>query len=340
MIKIGVPKEVKNNERRVGLRPGDIKELLAWASNGPEKLEFLVEAEAGVGSGYYNQDYKDAGASIASSAAAAYKADLVMKVKEPQKSEWGLLNGQMIFGYLHASTSEELLNNKGTTLFAPYELISNGSSLPCLTPMSAIAGRLAVQKGAQCLEGEGGRLLGGIPGTAPCKVVIIGGGIVGTNAMKIALGMGADVTILDIDQYRLIEISSKNPGVKTIKSTPSNISRELKDADLVIGAVLIPGKAAPKVITTEDVKSMKNDSCIVDVSIDEGGCCETSEPTSHSNPTYKRHGVTHYCVTNIPALVPQTATTALCQETVPYLKKLINSFNNGKFETVSGITIL
>ena len=329
MIRIGVPKEVKDQENRVGMRPCDVSEILNFAHESKLDIEILVESNAGYGSGYLNEAYDDAGAIIAGPIK-VWDSDIVVKVKEPQKEEWSYLDSQIVYGYLHASSvhNKELLANSKNVCYVAYE---EQTSVNLLAPMSAIAGRLAVQKGAQCLEGVHGKLLGGIPGTAPAKVVIIGAGVVGSNAMQMAIGMGADVSILDIDMKKLADLDQKYGNrVKTLMSNNANVSTELSNADLVIGAVLLPGKAAPKIIKEEHVKSMKQGSCIVDVAIDEGGCCETSIPTSHTKPTYERHGVTHYCVPNIPALVPVTSTNALCQETVEHLKKVIKNIEGVK----------
>jgi alanine dehydrogenase len=322
---IGVPKEVKDHESRVGIVPSGVKALV----NAGHKV--IVEATAGEQSSMSDNDYRQAGAEIVGSAAEVWKqADMVVKVKEPTSAEFKFLRKDLVlFTFLHLAPlpdlTEELLKNTVTGI--AYETIRDGNgSLPLLTPMSEVAGRMSVQVGASCLEAErGGRgvLLGGVPGVAPAQVCIIGGGIVGTNAAKIALGMGAIVTLIDRNLNRLRELDDIfNSRIYTLASNSYNIAKAVKHADLVIGAVLIPGAAAPKLVTKEMVASMKSGSVIVDVAIDQGGCIETAHPTTHSNPSYVVDGVVHYCVTNMPAAVPHTSTLALTNATFPYVIKL------------------
>jgi alanine dehydrogenase len=322
---IGVPKEVKDHESRVGIVPSGARALV----NAGHKV--IVETNAGQQSSMSDEDYKQAGAEIAGSAEQVWRrADMVVKVKEPTVSEFKFLRKDLVlFTYLHLAPlpdlTEQLLKNTVTGI--AYETIRDGhGSLPLLTPMSEVAGRMSVQVGASYLEAEkGGRgvLLGGVPGVAPAQVCIIGGGIVGTNAAKIALGMGAIVTLIDRNLNRLRELDDIfNGRVYTLASNSYNIAKAVKHADLVIGAVLIPGAAAPKLVTKEMVAQMKSGAVIVDVAIDQGGCIETAHPTTHSNPSYVVDGVVHYCVTNMPAAVPHTSTLALTNATLPYVVKL------------------
>jgi len=323
---IGVPKEIKENENRVALVPAGVE---AFVSRGHS---VLIEKTAGEGSGFDDKDYMDAGAQILETAAEVFeKADMVLKVKEPLSSEYGYFKKDLLlFTYLHLAAEPNLtkaLLDKKVTAIA-YETIQlDDKSLPLLTPMSEVAGRMAVQIGAAHLEkhhGGRGVLLGGIPGTTPGKVVIIGGGVVGTNATKIAVGMGADVTIIDINLERLREIDNLYNGrVKTLMSTKYNIREELKTADLLIGAVLIPGAKAPRLVTEEMVKEMKKGSVIVDVAIDQGGSIETIDRvTTHANPVYEKHGVIHYAVANMPGAVARTSTFGLTNATLPYAIKI------------------
>lgn len=322
---IGVPKEVKDHETRVGIVPAGVKAL----TDAGHKV--VVETNAGALSSMPDSDYKSAGAEIAGSAADVWKrADMVVKVKEPIEKEYQhFREGLVLFTYLHLAPlpelTETLLQKKVTGI--AYETIRDrNNTLPLLTPMSEVAGRMSVQVGASYLEKErGGRgvLLGGVPGVPPAQVTIIGAGIVGTNAAKIALGMGSIVTLIDLNLNRLREIDDIfNGRVYTLASNYYHILKSCAHADLVIGAVLIPGASAPKLVTREMVSKMRQGAVIVDVAIDQGGCIETAHPTTHSNPAYTVDGVVHYCVTNMPAAVPHTSTLALTNATFPYVMKL------------------
>jgi len=322
---VGVPKEIKKDEYRVGLLPVGA-DLLTRDGH-----TVLIENEAGLGSGFDNQRYAAAGARVVPSAEEIYaQADLVVKVKEPQPQELARLRpGQILFCYFHFAASRELTLgclNSGITAVA-YETLRDGEGrLPLLTPMSEIAGRMSIQEGAKYLErpmmGQG-ILLGGVPGVAPANVVVLGGGIVGTNAARMAAGLAANVTLMDINLDRLRYLDEVMPAnVTTIYSDPHTIADYTASADLVIGAVLIPGGRAPVLLPRSLVTRMKPGSVIVDVSIDQGGCAETSRPTTHSNPIYLVDGVVHYCVTNIPGAVSRTSTLALCNATLPYVRQL------------------
>jgi len=338
MIKIGVPKEVKIGESRVGLTPDGVRECLAHSdleedfASQKEEVQVFIEKGAGILSGYSDEEYRLAGAYLCDTDG-VWDTDLIIKVKEPLPEEYGLIDSQVIYGFFHwnspsnAGLRERIRETSAVCL--PYEGITHIGSYysPCLIPMSAIAGRLALQKGAQILEGS--LLLGGVPGTRNAKVVIVGGGVVGYNAATMAIGMGADVTVLDIDSERLTHLDSVfRNKIKTVKSNKSNLIKELEDADLVIGAVLVPGCAAPKVITNNMICGMKPGSVIVDVAIDEGGCTELSRPTSHETPTYIANDVIFYCVPNMPALVPKISTPALTQETSYFLGHIIGSMKS------------
>jgi alanine dehydrogenase len=322
---IGVPKEIKNHEYRVGLTPGSVRELIHHGH------AVLVESEAGAGIGMHDADYRAAGADIAASAGEVFaRAELVVKVKEPQPQECALLRrDQLLFTYLHLAPDPEqtrLLLASGVTAIA-YETVTDGrGGLPLLAPMSEVAGRLAVQAGAHCLEmaqGGAGILLGGVPGVAPGKVLVIGGGVVGDNAAQIAIGMGADVTLLDKSLDRLRHLADKYEGQLTcVYSTQERIDHYARQADLVIGAVLIPGATAPKLVSRQMIANMKRGSVVVDVAIDQGGCFETSRATTHQAPTYVEEGVIHYCVANMPGAVPRTSTFALNNATLPYVLAL------------------
>jgi len=324
---IGVPKEVKDHESRVALVPSGVVTL---RENGHE---VLVETNAGNLSALTDRDYLQAGATIVEKAADVWKkADLVVKVKEPQVSEFPhLRKGLILFTYLHLAPLPDLTNRlleSGTTGIAYETLRESDGSLPLLTPMSEVAGRMSVQVGAQYLEApNGGRglLLGGVPGVAPANVVVLGGGVVGTNAAKIALGMGANVSIIDRSLHRLRELDDIfNGRLTTLASNIWTISEAMKHADLVIGAVLIPGASAPKLVRSHMIASMKRGAVVVDVAIDQGGCFETSHATTHTEPIYFVDGVLHYCVSNMPAAVPHTSTFALTNATFPYLLELAN----------------
>ena len=322
---IGVPREVKDHETRVGLVPSGVTALVEAGH------DVLVQARAGTGSSILDEEYREAGARILETPQEVWsKADLVVKVKEPQPSEYGHLRpGLILFTYLHLAPlpelTDRLLDSKVTAV--AYETIREpDGSLPLLTPMSEVAGRMAVQVGAQYLEApNGGRgiLLGGVPGVARANCVILGGGVVGNNAAKMALGLGANVTIIDINLNRLRELDDiYNGQVVTLASNVWTVREALRLADLVIGAVLIPGASAPKVVRRDMIAQMKRGAVAVDVAIDQGGCMETSRPTTHTDPIYFVDGVLHYCVSNMPAAVPHTSTLALTNATFPYLLQL------------------
>jgi len=321
---IGVPKEVKDHESRVGVTPAGVKALTEAGHR------VLVETNAGALSSFPDGEYEAVGAEVKATAAEVWAADMVVKVKEPVEKEYGFFReGLVLFTYLHLAPikglTDALLNSKVTGI--AYETVKDkAGTLPLLTPMSEVAGRLSVQVGAAYLEKEhGGRgvLLGGVPGVPPANVCVIGGGIVGTNAAKIAVGMGAKVTLLDLSLNRLRELDDIfNGKLFTLYSNSYNVERAVSEADLVIGGVLIPGAAAPKIVTKAMVAKMKKGAVIVDVAIDQGGCIETAKPTTHSNPSYEVDGVVHYCVTNMPAAVPNTSTLALTNATFPYVLQL------------------
>jgi alanine dehydrogenase len=322
---VGLPKEIKDNEYRVGLTPAGVR-ALSDAGH-----EIVVEKDAGSGSGFENSLYQRAGASIIDSADDVWaKAEMIVKVKEPIAPEYPRMReGQLLFTYLHLAPdrqlTKQLLERKVTGI--AYETITDRrGTLPLLTPMSEVAGRMAIQVGAHYLEkmsGGRGILLGGVPGVPAARVVIIGGGVVGTNAAKIAVGMGAHVTIIDNNLDRLRELDdiflSK---ISTLASSAYMIQDAISQADLIIGAVLVPGAAAPKLVTKNMLKDVPNGAVIVDVAVDQGGCIETTHPTTHSNPTYYVEGVLHYCVANMPGAVPRTSTFALTNATLPYALKL------------------
>jgi len=322
---IAVPKEIKNNENRVALTAAGT-EILKKAGH-----QILIEKNAGKGSGISDQDYKEAGAEIIADKKELFdRAEMIIKVKEPLKEEYNLFKeGQILFTYLHLAADQELteaLKERGVTAVAYETVQTEDGELPLLTPMSEVAGRLSVQAAASFLEkpkGGSGMLLGGVPGVKPAKVVVIGGGIVGRNAAKISLGMGADVTIMDIKQSTMRYIDDTFPcGIKTIMSNQSHVAEEVKEADVVIGAVLIPGAKAPNLVTEEMIKTMTNGSVVVDVAIDQGGCIEGTYPTTHDDPVFTKHGVIHYSVANMPGAVARTSTFALTNATLPYIKKL------------------
>ncbi|MGN8769494.1 alanine dehydrogenase [Paenibacillus barengoltzii] len=317
---VGVPKEIKNNENRVALTPSGAYSLVKAGHS------VWIETQAGAGSGFEDTEYAAAGAKVVGSAAEAWSADLVMKVKEPQPSEYGFFRpGLILFTYLHLAPEPELtqaLKDQGVTAIA-YETVEVNKTLPLLTPMSEVAGRMSVQIGAQFLEkphGGKGILLGGVPGVKRGKVTIIGGGVVGTNAARVAIGLGADVTIIDLNPDRLRQLEDIfGARVQTLMSNPQHIAEAVAESDLVIGAVLIPGAKAPKLVTESMVKTMRPGSVIVDVAIDQGGIFETVDRiTTHSDPTYVKHGVVHYAVANMPGAVPRTSTLALANATLPY----------------------
>jgi alanine dehydrogenase len=324
-MRIGVPKEIKVHEYRVGLVPAGARELVAAGH------EVLVEREAGAGIGFDDADYEKAGARIAPSAKEVFaQTDMVVKVKEPQLQECALLRpGQILFTYLHLAADPaqaSALIKSGATAIAYETVTAPNGSLPLLTPMSEVAGRMSIQVGALSLQkamGGSGVLLGGVPGVPPAKVVVIGGGVSGTHAAEMAVGLRADVSVVDLSVNRLRELSSIfGNSLKTVFSTGDAIEKLVREADLVVGAVLVPGDSAPKLVTRDMVKQMRRGSVMVDIAIDQGGCFETSRPTTHAEPTYVVDGVVHYCVTNMPGAVPRTSTFALTNATLPYVKAI------------------
>jgi len=326
-MKIGVPKEIKIHEYRVGLVPAAVRELVGSGH------EVLVEQGAGAGVGFDDAAYQAVGAHIVGDARAVFgAADLVVKVKEPQLVECAMLRpGQVLFTYLHLAADRpqaEALMRSGAHAIAYETVTARDGSLPLLTPMSEVAGRMSVQVGATLLHksaGGRGMLLGGVPGVAPAKVVILGGGVSGTAAAEIACGMRADVTVIDKSLPRLRELDALFGGrLKTVFSTAASIEAAVAQADLLIGAVLVPGAAAPRLVTRNMVRAMRQGAVIVDIAIDQGGCIETSRPTTHADPTYVEEGVVHYCVTNMPGAVAQTSALALNNATLPYVRALAN----------------
>ena len=335
MMKIGVPKEIKNHEYRVGLSPANVRELATLGH------EIILESNAGIGIGATDEIYKKMGARICSDPLELFgQSEMIIKVKEPQKEERALLReGQILFTYLHLAPDAEQtsdLVNSGAICIAYETVTSPQGGLPLLAPMAKEAGRMSIQAGAYCLEhshGGLGILLGGVPGVDPAKIVILGAGVVGTHATHIAVGMGADVWVID-----------KNPNVlespwqqfgrntNTVFATEEAIEEHVSNADIVIGGVLTPGAAAPKLVSEDLVRSMKSGAVIVDVAIDQGGCCETSKPTTHDEPTYITHDVVHYCLTNMPGGVPRTSTYALNNVTLPHV---INLATNGYRKALS-----
>ncbi|MCF6157165.1 MAG: alanine dehydrogenase [wastewater metagenome] len=324
---IGVPKEIKPDEYRVSLIPVGVEEMVKYGHT------VLVEKGAGLGSGVSDQEYEEAGAKLVETCKEIYeRAQYIMKVKEPLPEEYPYLReGQIIFTFFHFAASKKLtdavLNAK--VIAISYETIRDKHGHhPILTPMSEVAGRMSIQEGAKYLEKPmhgRGILLGGVPGVAPAEVVIIGGGIVGTNAAKVAAGLGARVTILDVNMDRLRYLDDIMPkNVVTLMSNPQNIREKIADADLLIGAVLIEGARAPRIVTRNMVQTMKAGAVIIDVAIDQGGCIETSKPTTHSNPIYTEYDVIHYCVTNIPGAVGRTSTKALTNVTLAYALEIAN----------------
>ena len=324
-MRIGVPKEIKANENRVGLVPACVRELCARGH------EVAVETGAGLGAGLTDEQYVVAGAKILPDAAAVFtRADMIVKVKEPQAAECAMLRpDQVLFTYLHLAADPQqtaALCRSGCIAIA-YETITDAAGrLPLLAPMSEVAGRMAVQAGARCLEqsmGGSGILLGGVPGVEPAKVVILGAGVAGSHATAMAVGLGAEVTVLDRDLARLKALAAHYAGrVRTVFSTKDAIERHVLTADLVIGTVLVPGAAAPKLITRAMVAGMRPGAAIVDVAVDQGGCCETTRPTTHATPTFLESGVVHYCVANMPGGVARTSTFALNHATLPYVVAL------------------
>jgi alanine dehydrogenase len=324
-MRVGVPKEIKTLEFRVGMTPAGVRELVH------DGHEVFVETNAGHGIGMYDADYEKAGATVLDTAEEVFaRADLIIKVKEPQLPECAMLrDDQVLFTYLHLAADPaqtQALVDSGTTAIAYETVTADDGSLPLLVPMSEVAGRLSIQAGAYHLQkANGGRgvLLGGVPGVKPAKVIIIGGGVSGMNAADMAVGLGADVTILDRSLPRLRDLDDMWGGrVHTVYSTKQAIDELVIEADLVVGAVLIAGAAAPKLVSAADVAAMHAGSVMVDISIDQGGCFETSRPTTHAEPTYVVDDVVHYCVTNMPGAVPRTSTFALTNATLPFVKSL------------------
>jgi alanine dehydrogenase len=324
-MRIGVPREIKVHEYRVGLVPAGVRELVAAGH------EVLIESGAGNGIGVDDAEFRGAGAAIAARASEVFeRADMVVKVKEPQPAECEMLRqGQVLFTYLHLAADPVQargLMKSGVTAIAYETVTAPNGSLPLLTPMSEVAGRMSIQVGAASLQkanGGFGILLGGVPGVPPAKVVILGGGVAGTHAAEMAVGLRADVTVVDRSVDRLRELSSMfGSALRTAYSTTATIERLVRDADLVIGAVLVAGGAAPKLLTRATIATMKPGAVLVDISIDQGGCFETSRPTTHAEPTFVVDGVIHYCVANMPGAVPRTSTLALTNATLPYVRAL------------------
>ncbi len=324
---IGIPKEIKIEEHRVGLTPYNAKECINHGHR------VLLQSGAGAAIGFSDELYAQQGVEVVATAEAVFaQADMIVKVKEPQPVEYDLLReGQVLFTYLHlapdARQTQALIKSKAVAI--AYETVTDRKGrLPLLAPMSEVAGRLSVQVGAHCLEkpqGGLGKLLGGVPGVQPGKVVVIGAGVVGTNAVRMAMGQEAQVTVLDRSIDRLAELDMQYGGrLNTLYSSRANLDEYVSDADLVIGAVLLPGKSAPRLVTRELVAQMQPGSVLVDVAIDQGGCFETSRPTTHTEPTYVESGVVHYCVTNMPGAVPRTSTVALNNVTMPFVLQLAN----------------
>ncbi len=318
---VGIPKEVKNHEYRVGLVPGSVRELVHHGH------QVVVESKAGAGIGFEDEAYQAVGAEVLDSADEVFgRADMIVKVKEPQATEYGKLrDGQVLFTYLHLAPDEPQTRGliESGCIAVAYETVTNKyGGLPLLAPMSEVAGRMSVQVGAHCLEkeqGGSGMLLGGVPGVAASRVVIIGGGVSGTNAARMAMGMEAQCTVIDRSLEQLYALDLQfGPMLNTIYSTVDAIEANVTAADLVIGAVLVPGAAAPKLVTRDMVRRMRPGSVLVDIAIDQGGCFETSKPTTHSEPTYVEEGCVHYCVTNMPGAVARTSTIALNNATLPF----------------------
>lgn len=324
---VGVPTEIKTDEYRVAMLPVGVEQLVDAGHR------VLVQSSAGVGSGLLDDEYAQAGAEMIDSAEELFaESDLIVKVKEPQKSEYALIrSGQMLFTYFHFAASRDLTDamiGTGATCIAYETLRDAKGQLPLLTPMSEVAGRMSIQEGAKYLERPQmgrGILLGGVPGVAPAHITILGGGVVGANAAKIAAGFQADVAILDVNLDRLRYLDDVMPAnVNTLFSDRHNVLEQLQRADLVIGSVLIPGAKAPRLVRKEDLKIMKPGSVVIDVAVDQGGCIETSRPTTHSDPTFVIDDVVHYCVANMPGAVGRTSTFALCNATLPWVLQLAN----------------
>jgi len=326
-MRVGIPKEIKNHEYRVGMTPASVAELISHGH------QAIVETNAGSGIDFSDDDYRAAGATIASSAAEVFKAaDMIVKVKEPQPQEIALLEARhILFTYLHLAADKpqaEGLMKSGATCIAYETVTSRSGALPLLKPMSEVAGRMSIQVGAHYLEKEqGGRgiLIGGVPGVAPARIAILGGGVAGVNAAQMAVGLRADVTIYDINNDRLAELDMHfGSQIKTAYASMAAIAAAVTRAHLVIGAVLVPGAAAPKLVTRAMLKTMKRGSVLVDIAIDQGGCFETSHPTTHADPVFEVDGVIHYCVANMPGAVARTSAFALNNATLPFILKLAN----------------
>lgn len=322
---IGLPKEIKANENRVAITPGGVNELTKLGHT------VVVQSEAGAGSGFSDEDYKKSGGQLSSSLEEIYhRAEMIVKVKEPVEQEYSLVKkNQILFTYFHFASSQRLTEEmvKSGSICIAYESVEKADrSLPLLVPMSEVAGRMSIQQGAKYLEKHyngRGVLLGGVPGVSPANVLILGAGIVGTNAAKMAAGLGAKVTIMDVNVARLRQLSDILPAnVTTVVSNTYNILQAVREADLVVGAVLIPGAKAPILISREMLKEMKPGTVLIDVAVDQGGCIETCKPTTHDNPTYLIDGIVHYCVPNMPGAVPFTSTLALTNVTLPYVLQL------------------
>lgn len=332
---IGVPTEIKTDEYRVAMLPVGVEELVSRGH------QVVVQAGAGLGSGLADHEYLRAGAELASDAGVLFeRADLIVKVKEPQRSEFKLVRpGQMLFTYFHFAANRELTEamiNSGATCLAYETLVDSRGRLPLLTPMSEVAGRMSIQEGAKYLERPQmgrGILLGGVPGVAPAHITVLGGGVVGANAAKIAAGFQADVAILDVDLDRLRYLDDVMPAnVNMLFSDRHTVLEQLERADLVIGSVLIPGAKAPRLVRAEDLRRMKHGSVVIDVAVDQGGCVETSRPTTHSDPTYVIDEVVHYCVANMPGAVGRTSTFALCNATLGWVIRLAELGLDGAME--------
>ncbi|NOQ81731.1 MAG: alanine dehydrogenase [Methylophaga sp.] len=324
---IGVPKEIKNNEYRVGMTPSGVRELVSHGH------QVMVETDAGSAIGLTDVLYQQAGAEIMMSAADIFtKADMIIKVKEPQVQERAMLKSeQILFTYLHLAPDHQQTKDlvaSGAVCIAYETVTDENGGLPLLAPMSEVAGRMAIQAGTHALEkthGGPGILLGGVPGVAPAKVIVLGGGVVGLNAARMAMGLGADVTVIDRSLERLKQLDEQfGPQLKTLYATKDMIERAVARADLVIGAVLVPGATAPKLITREMLSTMKQSAVLIDVAIDQGGCFESSHPTTHDDPTYVEQGIIHYCVANMPGGVARTSTFALTNATLPFIIEIAN----------------
>src|SRR4051794_18202287 len=327
-MRVGVPKEIKPDEYRVAMMPVGAEQLIRAGH------EVVVETHAGVGSGFSDEDYTKVGAKIGADASEVFtNGDMIVKVKEPQPAEIGMFRpGQIVFTYFHFAADKELTQAcmEAEITAIAYETIKDKKgTLPLLTPMSEIAGKMSIQEGAKYLEKPmmgRGILLGGVPGVAPAHVVILGAGVVGTNAAKVAAGLGANVMLMDVNLERMRYLDDVMPAnVHTLYSDAHTVRDQIRQADLVVGAVLIPGAKAPRLVTRQDLVEMKSGAVIVDVAIDQGGCIETARPTTHANPTYVVEGVVHYCVTNMPGAVGRTSTIALCNATLPYALKIASA---------------